>query len=160
MKKLITLLTVLTISFSFGQTTIKKSSISSGGGIVTQGNTTVLYTVGEVVVQEQTVGNTHLSEGFIGPDMAALLGIEDYTQLDGVKAYPNPVQNNLNINLSDYNNYEIHLFDLNGKELLTVNIEDDIETQLNLSQFRTGMYIMTIIDKENKKASTIKIQKL
>jgi len=160
MKKLVTLLTLLTISFSFGQTTIKKSSLSSGGGVVTQGNITMLYTVGEIAVQEQTVGTVHLSEGFIGPDMAALLDIEDYTQLEGVRAYPNPVQNNLNISLSDYNNYEIYLFDLNGKELLTVNIEDDIATQLNLSQLKTGMYIMTIIDRTHKKATTIKIQKL
>jgi len=160
MKKLLTILAILTISFSFGQTAIKKSSLSSGGGVVTQGNLTMLYTVGEIAVQENTVGTVHLSEGFIGPDMTALLGIEDYTELEGVKAFPNPVQDNLNVSLSDYNNYEIHLFDLNGKELMTVNIEDAIETQLNLSQLRTGMYIMTIIDRDNKQAKTLKIQKL
>jgi hypothetical protein len=160
MKKIITLLVLLSISFSFGQTTIKKSSLSSGGGVVTQGNTTVLYTVGEIAVQENTVGTVHLSEGFIGPDMAQLLGIQDYTQLEGVSAFPNPVQDHLNVTYSNYNNYETHLFDLNGKELLKVNVEDDTATQLNLSEFKTGMYIMTIIDRTNKKATTIKIQKL
>ena len=131
MKKIITLLVLLTISFSFGQTTIKKSSISSGGGIVTQGNTTVLYTIGEVTVQENTVGTVHLSEGFIGPDMAALLDIEDYTQLQGINAYPNPVQTDLNISLPEYNNYELYLYDLNGKQLISTNIEDDNQTILN-----------------------------
>jgi hypothetical protein len=160
MKKIITLLVLLTISFSFGQTTIKKSSISSGGGIVTQGNTTVLYTIGEVAVQENTVGTVHLSEGFIGPDMAALLDIEDYTQLQGINAYPNPVQTDLNISLPEYNNYELYLYDLNGKQLISTNIEDDNQTILNLSSQKTGMYLLIIIDRKNKKSTSLKIQKL
>jgi hypothetical protein len=160
MKKIITLLVLLTISFSFGQTTIKKSSISSGGGIVTQGNTTVLYTIGEVAVQENTVGTVHLSEGFIGPGMAALLDIEDYTQLQGINAYPNPVQTDLNISLPEYNNYELYLYDLNGKQLISTNIEDDNQTILNLSSQKTGMYLLIIIDRKNKKSTSLKIQKL
>ena len=160
MKTILSILAFLTISFSFGQTAIKKSSISSGGGVVTQGTTTMVYTIGEIAVQENTVGTTHLSEGFIGPDMTALLGIEDYTELAGIKAFPNPVQDNLTVALADYNNYEIHLFDLNGKEIISVNVEDDNQSVLNLSQLKTGMYILTVIDRDNKQAKTLKIQKL
>jgi hypothetical protein len=160
MKTILSILAFLTISFSFGQTAIKKSSISSGGGVVTQGTTTMLYTIGEIAIQENTVGTTHLSEGFIGPDMTALLGIEDYTELEGIKAFPNPVQDNLTVALADNNNYEIHLFDLNGKEIISVNVEDDNQSVLNLSQLKTGMYILTVIDRDNKQAKTLKIQKL
>jgi hypothetical protein len=160
MKTILSILAFLTISFSFGQTAIKKSSISSGGGVVTQGTTTMVYTIGEIAIQENTVGTTHLSEGFIGPDLTALLGIEDYTELAGIKAFPNPVQDNLTVALADYNNYEIHLFDLNGKEIISVNVEDDNQSVLNLSQLKTGMYILTVIDRDNKQAKTLKIQKL
>ncbi len=160
MKTILSILAFLTISFSFGQTAIKKSSISSGGGVVTQGTTTMVYTIGEIAIQENTVGTTHLSEGFIGPDLTALLGIEDYTELADIKAFPNPVQDNLTVALADYNNYEIHLFDLNGKEIISVNVEDDNQSVLNLSQLKTGMYILTVIDRDNKQAKTLKIQKL
>ncbi len=160
MKKNLTLFILLMTSFSFGQTTIIKNSMSPGGNIVSQGNVTILYAIGEIAVQETDAGTVHLSEGFIGPDMAELLDIENYNQLDGIKVYPNPVQDNLNINFSEYNNYEIHLIDLNGKELLTFNIEDKIAPQLDLSLLKTGIYIMSIIDRTHKKALILKIKKL
>jgi hypothetical protein len=54
----------ITISFCQAQT-LYKTSIDSGGDNVKVGNTKLLYTIGEVHVQELTVGNTYVSEGFI-----------------------------------------------------------------------------------------------
>lgn len=45
--------------------TIEKYSIDSGGATATEGNIQVLYTIGEVAVQEATAGNISISEGFI-----------------------------------------------------------------------------------------------
>ena len=160
MKKLLTIILVFTASFGFSQTTLVKSSISSGGGSATQGNTYLVYTMGETFVQEADQGSTHLSEGFIGADIAHLLGIEDYAQLEGLKVYPNPVKSNLNIELPEYNNYEIHLFDLTGKELINSQLEDMNNAQFDVSQLKTGVYLLSIIDRDNKKAKTIKVQKL
>jgi hypothetical protein len=157
MKNILIILAVLTISLGFGQTAIKKSSVSSGGGVATQGTLSMVYTVGELAIQENTVGTVHLSEGFIGPDIIAAMGVEDYTQLDGVNVYPNPVKTNVNIELPDYNNYEIRVFDLTGKELMLVNIEDDNRTRLNLSQLKSGMYLLSIIDREHKLSRIIKL---
>lgn len=56
----------ITISFCQAQT-LYKSGIDSGCDNVKVGNTKVLYTIGEVHVQELTVGNTYASEGFISP---------------------------------------------------------------------------------------------
>lgn len=57
---------LIAISFCQAQT-LYKSGIDSGGDNVKVGNTKVLYTIGEVHVQELTVGNTYASEGFISP---------------------------------------------------------------------------------------------
>jgi len=50
---------------------IYKSSIDNGGGSTVINNITILYTIGEVNVREATVGNLHLSEGFIGPSLSS-----------------------------------------------------------------------------------------
>ena len=47
--------------------TIVKSSIDNGGASVSNASIELLYTIGEVNVQEVTVGNISISEGFIGP---------------------------------------------------------------------------------------------
>ncbi|WP_323788179.1 lamin tail domain-containing protein [Psychroserpens sp.] len=60
------LISLITISFCQAQT-LYKSGIDSGGDNVKVGNTKVLFTIGEVHVQELTVGNTYTSEGFISP---------------------------------------------------------------------------------------------
>lgn len=66
MKKLVFLLiSIQAFSFSMVSQTIEKFSIDSGGTSITSGNLQVLYTLGEVHVQETSVGNIQLSEGFI-----------------------------------------------------------------------------------------------
>ena len=158
MKRILTLIVLLTIGLSYGQIAVKKSSISTGGGSSTVGTTTVISAIGEIAVQEQTQGTIHLSEGFIGPDLVAL-GIEEYTNLQGVSIYPNPVQNDLNIELLDYNNYELYLFDLNGKQLVNQKIEDNDRYVLDLSGQKTGAYLLIVIDRKHKKRSIQKVIK-
>jgi len=160
MKKFLIVIAVLTITVSFGQVSIKKSSISTGGALVTQGNITVLNTIGEVVVQENTIGTTHLSEGFIGPDLSGILGTENYQLLQNVQVYPNPVQSDLHINLLQSQTYEVYLYDLNGKQLMQSKIEEDNQGVLNLSRQKTGVYLLIIIDRVHQKSGQYKVQKL
>ncbi|MGJ8665007.1 MAG: hemagglutinin protein [Patiriisocius sp.] len=65
MKKI--LFIALLASCSIYAQTIVKSSIDSGGGSVSAGNIQMVYTIGEVMVQERSAGNIQLSEGFINP---------------------------------------------------------------------------------------------
>ncbi len=160
MKKLLLLIAISSITLGFSQTELRKSSLSTGGGSASVGTTQVIFTVGEVAVQENTQGTTHLSEGFIGPDVAQLVGIQDYGTLQGVQVFPNPVKDNVQINLPEDNTYEIRLFDLNGKELWTKQIEDANQARYNLSRLQTGVYLLIVIDRKNKKSKIIKVQKL
>ncbi len=159
MKKLLLFIAISSITFSYSQTELRKSSLSTGGGSASVGTTQVIFTVGEVAVQENTQGATHLSEGFIGPDVAQLVGIQDYGTLQGVQVFPNPVKDNVQINLPEDNTYEIRLFDLNGKELWTKQIENTDQAQYNLSRLQTGMYLLIVIDRKNKLSYIIKLQK-
>ena len=160
MKQILTFIAFFIIGTSFGQVALRKSSLSAGGGSATAGNLYMVYALGEIGVQEADAGNTHLSEGFVGPDITAIVGIEDYGVLEGITVFPNPVKERLNITLPQDNNYEIHLFDLTGKEILTRNIENNNSAQYNLSRLKTGMYLLVIVDRQNKLSATIKLQKL
>ncbi len=159
MKLYISLIAILTFTVGFGQIDIKKSSISTAGGSQTAGNTTLTYAIGEVAVQENTQGNTHISEGFIGPDIIRALGIEDYAQLAGVNIYPNPVTDYIHIDLPQSQQYEFYLFDLNGK-LINRYQSDEKTYTINIQNLQTAVYALVVIDKNHKRKTLIKIQKL
>lgn len=65
MKTKIFLIAFFLSQIAFSQA-ILKSSIDNGGASVSNANIELLYTIGEVNVQEVTVGNISISEGFIG----------------------------------------------------------------------------------------------
>jgi len=159
MKTTVLLFFLLACSLSYGQVNMKKSGISTGGGSATAGNTTLTYAIGEVAVQENTQGNIHISEGFIGPDILSAVGIEDYTELSGVAVYPNPVETYLQIELPAEQDYEIYLFDLNGKQILQTGTNGSSTKQLNLEHLQTAVYMLIVVDRKNQKQKILKIQK-
>jgi len=159
MKKILSLIIVFTVAFTYGQT-ITKSSLSTGGGSVSTSDTKVIYTVGENFVQEISSSDTYLSEGFISPGIMKITGIKDYGVLTGITVFPNPVDSYLNINFDKKQDYEIYLFDINGKKILSVTTEITNRKQLNLSKQKTGVYVLVIIDREAKSKKILKIEKL
>ena len=71
MKQLV-IITAVCLSFSLQGQTIEKFSIDSGGANTTSGGIEILYTIGEVAIQEASAGNIILSEGFINPSSNAI----------------------------------------------------------------------------------------
>jgi hypothetical protein len=160
MKSLIFLLSILLTALIpvNSQTAIKKSSLSTDGGSAVNGNITVTYTVGELAVREIKNGNTGLSEGFISPDIRVALKAEDYGELQGVNIFPNPVKDNLHISWPFKHEYEIHLFDITGKEIF-VKTDNTSNSTFNLSGYPKGIYLLGIVDRKNRKIRTFKVQK-
>ena len=66
LKFISTILTLLLIVFAKAQS-IEKFSIDSGGASASTGGIEILYTIGEVNVQELNAGGIIVSEGFINP---------------------------------------------------------------------------------------------
>ncbi len=149
----------LLVVSSFGQATVKKSSLSAGGGSSTAGTTTVIHSVGGVFVQEQTAGSVHLSEGFIGPDMAVLLGVQDFTLLKGISLYPNPVQDDLYIRFRHPGEYEVYIHDLTGRKLLHKRVEKETLKTLSLAGYRPGVYIVSVVERKSRKYVSFKVEK-
>ena len=160
MKKKILLPALLLLTcITYGQTQIKKSAVSTGGGSATTGTVTVISAIGEVAVQEQSQGNIHISEGFIGPDIAIALGIQDYGILQGISVFPNPVQDNLSLQMQNTGNYEIFLYDINGKQLLHKQITAENQAVYNLANYAPATYLLIVIDRKNHLSKQFKIIK-
>ena len=159
MKTIIIIISALLSINSFAQTEITKSNISSGGGTATSGNTKIIYTVGEFVVQENTQGTVHISEGFINPDMLIATEIKDYTQNNfNVILFPNPAADYTNVRFSDACNYQIKLIDIQGKELYEISGSGDLR-KIPLQNLSAGEYLLLVKNIKDRKYQVFKLLK-
>ncbi len=160
MKKLLFISSIIffTTLTCFSQVKIKRSSLSPGGGTYTTGNTKLISSVGELKTVEKSNGNIHLSEGFINPDILLALKVNDYEKLSGIKIYPNPVKDNLYIEFSTGDVYELHLFDVSGKEIF-IKPDNKLKSVINMTGYPTGIYMLGVVDRKNKKVKTFKFRK-
>lgn len=150
---------VLFISaISFSQTTIEKSSISSGGNSTTNGTLSIDSTIGEVAVNETTAGNIHISEGFISSKMLTTLGVNTFSSLENVLIYPNPTVDIITVNLKESDTYSISVFNTTGKELNTLKTSKT-KQQISLEAYASGIYILVIKNTSKQQYKTFKIIK-
>ena len=160
MKKLIIFLLLFSGGWVSAQY-LQKFSLSTGGGSGTSTDYYMVYALGELGVQENTTANIHLSEGFIGPDMyEIIMGVEDYETLPGVRIYPNPVRDEMQIGLPYTGDYEVVIYDLTGKEVMRHTFEKATSVKLRLTQLHEGTYIAGVIDRQNRKYAALKFVKL
>ncbi len=158
MKTVITLISLLFVQFSFSQLSIKKSSIDSGGEISQNGNTFMLYTIGEVVVNENTTTTLQISEGFINPDMLKYLDIEDYQLDTEISVYPNPTVDIVNINFSQTGQYEVQLFDHQGR-LVKKQESNSVQEVIDFSDLPCAQYTLLIKNQSSKSIKVFRIVK-
>lgn len=129
---------MLCIGFTATSQTIEKFSIDNGGVSTTNGNIQLLYTLGEVHVQEANVNPIVLSEGFINPDTSNTLSIHNEVDVD-IKIYPNPVSETLYISVNQTLE-SVKMYDILGKEVFATKHSNRID----VSRFQQGLYLLKI----------------
>lgn len=67
---------------------------------------------------------------------------------DDLSIYPNPVVNNLFVNIGSSKNANAIIYDLTGKEVYQVILENNSNT-LDLSQLQRGIYFLNIVGTQN-----------
>ena len=158
MKKFLILVAFLFGISQYGQVSILKSSIDSGGNIAQNGTVKMVYTIGEVVVKENTNGTLHISEGFIDPETLKPLGLENYSILKGVYVYPNPTSDFLKINFENESHYKISIYDIQGKQTQEYQLSN-LENTINLESLSSGNYVLLIVDTQNQLFTNYKLLK-
>jgi len=157
-KKIAVLTGILFITTAWGQTEIRKSSLAPGGETATNGTVEVISTAGEIFVQELNPNGILLSEGFIGPDLSATLKVENYTGFAGVRVFPNPVPDKLEVYLNEDHTCRLYLYDGGGQEIYRWNMQGNHGT-FDLHELQPGVYFLIVIDDENRQKTVIRIQK-
>ncbi len=148
MKKFLTLIIILYISTYSQAQTIEKFSIDSGGASVTAGGINILYTIGEVNVQEVTTGTILISEGFISSSLSNTLGVNEVVINEkNILVYPNPTSDFIYLKTSLLIE-KVELYDALGKSVLkTKNIN-----KIPVNNLSKGVYLLKIYS-ENKSIS-------
>ena len=138
MKKYLTIIVTICMSTYLQAQTIEKFSIDSGGASATGGGIEVLYTIGEVNIQEITTGTIIISEGFISAGISGTLGVNDVEiNNKNILVYPNPTSNFINIK-TNLLLEKVELYDVLGKRILKTKNTNKIPVN-NLSK---GIYIL------------------
>ena len=83
---------------------------------------------------------------FSGLFTNAVLNNDTFTNNEKVSIYPNPVKDNLNININDfYGEVSVKIIDVNGREVLNQTIANfNASNTLNVSTFSSGIYILKL----------------
>ncbi len=137
---------------------VVRSSLSPVGGSSVSNGKYLVASGGEMVNREQPGGTGKISEGFITPDMIAFLGVESYGELEGVTVFPNPVSYYLELTLPAGSNYEIRMFDLAGKQVVSIDSAES-RAKIDVHDLPAGMYVLVVTDRTNQRYATFKIEK-
>jgi hypothetical protein len=136
---------------------ISKQVIGTSGKTLTNSNLKVSYTVGEPVVGLMTAGGNQLGNGYYPAMDLQALSIDDASLNVQIKIHPNPTSQLLYVTHPEITTFQVHIADLNGKQLFEGTIEKDVA--LDVSNYNQGMYLITIENKESNKKNTYKIIK-
>lgn len=159
-KTIITLFSLIICNLIFAQQ-FKPATISSGGGIMSNANAKLSFTIGEVVTGNIANASSKLTQGF-QQNWIVSTGITENIKDNNILVYPNPASDIINIKFEKeiYAKAIIELLDINGKVLLMQNVADNkAEIQINLSNYSDDIYFIKVSSQHGKTSETFKIYK-
>ncbi|MBL4708006.1 MAG: T9SS type A sorting domain-containing protein [Flavobacteriales bacterium] len=156
-KKAITSITFLLLVL--GGLQAQEAIPASGGDAIGAGGSSS-YTLGQVVYTTNTGTNNSVSQGVQQPyGISATVGIEVTEISLELVAYPNPTNNVLTLNISNYNNEKLtyRLSDMQGKLLDSKQVVKG-RTKIGMQNLPVSTYLLNIHD-DNSLIKTFKIIK-
>ena len=118
--------------------TIEKFSIDSGGSSTSTGSIQILYTLGEVSVQEYSLGNLQVSEGFINSFPEGTLGLAT-EPAENILLYPNPAHDRFYVR-GTRPIKQLMLYDMSGKLMASTD-----QNQMAVDHLASGVYFVQIV---------------
>ena len=143
-------------AFSQKNSSAQKSDpviISSAGGEGKTSNISLQWTVGEPAVATGASSHMLLTQGFHQPVVLiknkAPIIVKDETKGYKINIAPNPVQSILKLRIVAKTNsrVEVYLSTIDGKKLYyKVCVGTDVTTDINMSQYSAGLYLLHLYD--------------
>jgi len=161
MKKLQLVIIVFFFALQLSPYLVKaQESINTIGGRDFGSGGSVSFSVGQLVFTTDSQNAGSVVQGIQRPFKITTTDIKKSENSISFKAYPNPTTDDLYLEISESINEKLiyQLFDLQGKVLLHNQILLPI-TQINMSSFSAGTYLIQIYDSQKKHYQTIQIVK-
>ncbi len=143
---------------------ISLSVIGSYGNYSVGSSGSLSSNIGELRITTCYASSNILTEGFEQPNDLLPLSIHNLTAYNiDFKAYPNPFFNVLIVESAFFaKDAELRITDITGREIISIQNScvfcNKNEVQIETGEFKSGVYLLTIIDKETK--TPMKIIKL
>ena len=131
-----------------------QSVISTQGDSYLNGNVSIDYTIGEIIVATETDGSNDVTQGFHQTNWK-FLEVLDYAPEMSIEVYPNPMGSNLNVKMEDFTNVQFTLYNNEGKEVICNNLHKK-STLIKVNELPPGSYTLRF----RNESSDLKIFKL
>ena len=137
--------------FLFAGLAQAQQSTNAGGGDATGNGGTIAYSIGQVVFTTATSGAGSVAQGVQHAYEIYTVGIKNTALNISLIAFPNPVTENLTLQISDYNDEKLsyRLNDMHGKLLSKGQITSQ-QTQINMYSLAAASYSLAVLSEEQK----------
>ncbi len=151
---------ILTIGLSWSDFAQSQQSSNAAGGDATGSGGSVAYSVGQIVYTTHTGSTGSVAQGVQQAYEIFSIGINETELNSSLSLFPNPIVDNLTLQISDFNKEKLSyiLFDTQGKLLRNGQVTAQ-QTQINTSSLLPATYFIKVLDQENKQVQSFKIIK-
>ena len=133
--------------------------ISSNGEAQAAAGVEVSWTLGEAVIDTYIGGSTALTQGFQQTKLTVTAVSDLLIPGLEIRVFPNPTPDIITVHFSEFvENTKYWLYDLRGK-LLENKLIRSADTEINMSSYASGQYILKLTHKSNRPVQTFKIVK-
>jgi hypothetical protein len=125
--------------------TLPRSVISSAGGQFISSAGSLEWSLGEIMTETYSHDGGFLTQGFQQPSRVIVTSlVEDET---ATLIYPNPVSRFLYVKTASDHEWQVELFDLHGKRMMSpIQKIDDTRIEVDLLGLPTAIYLLGISD--------------
>lgn len=152
---LIALFTAFIINASAQQTS--PEIISTAGNYDSNTNNAISWTIGELIIETENNSSNTLTQGF-HQNNYIITDFEDSDLDYQISVFPNPTTNHIFVKMNKEENFQVYLYDLNGK-LLYHSKNENQTAQIDMSIFAKASYILSLYNTENQFIKSYKIIK-
>ncbi|CAM4090646.1 T9SS type A sorting domain-containing protein [Zobellia nedashkovskayae] len=157
-EKLLLFFLILNTTFSFAQS-IERSVISNVGGVMSNTDISVSFTVGEPVVGLIADANS-VDQGFWAGKGILIIPLSPGEEPSDILVYPNPVVEEVTVFTSENKVVGIELFAVNGQRVFSQKIEENkLEYKIDMAYMAKGVYVLKVFLEGKSETNVYKLIK-
>jgi len=162
-KLLLSILIIPSLGITYCQS-ISSEVNTTAGEYFTNGNSSISWTIGEIVTETFVSNNNTLTQGFQQSLLYVFSINENVDSIFNINVFPNPTNGILNILIHSKLNTPIgiKLFDTHGHCLFDKEImgNNNIYEKINFTNYPNSVYLLNVISSKRKFVKSFKIQKV